>query len=97
MNYVMIHISNFVSDLPVKKSITLFHCVSECPDATKWAQIINISYLVNQRRPLVQLDDAFAVLHATSALTKLYKWLNSDGLDEYLDSSLYKKKTILME
>jgi len=54
-------------------------------------QFINTIYLVNQRRPLVQLDVPFAVLAATSALTMLYKWSNSDGFEEYLDSNLYKK------
>ena len=55
------------------------------------AQFINTIYLVNQRRPLVQLDDPFAVLASTSTLTMLYKWLKSDGFEEYLDSNLYKK------
>lgn len=62
------------------------------PRCNKQAEIISIIHLVNQRRPLVQLDDPFAVLDATSALTMLYRWLNSDGFEEYLDSSLYKKK-----
>lgn len=57
-----------------------------------WHTTISIIYLVNQRRPLVQLDDAFAVLAATSVLTMSYKRLNSDGFEEYLDSNLYKKK-----
>lgn len=54
----------------------------------KKAHMVSIIYLVNQRRPLVQLDDAFAVLAATSTFTMLYKWLNSDGLEVYLDSNL---------
>jgi hypothetical protein len=57
-------------------------------------KFINTIYLVNQRRPLVQLDDPFAVLASTSTLTMLYKWLNSDGFEEYLDSNLYKKYNI---
>lgn len=47
-----------------------------------------IIYLVNHSRPLVELDDAFAVLASTSARTKLYKRLNSEGLEEYLVSNL---------
>lgn len=48
-------------------------------------------YLVNQRRPLVQLDDPLAVLAAISTCTKLYNFSNSVGLDKYLFSNLYKQ------
>lgn len=53
----------------------------------------NIHYLVSHRRPLVQLEEPFAVLASISTRTILYKWLNSEGLEEYLDSSLCKRKS----
>lgn len=49
-------------------------------------------YLVSHRSPLVQLEESFAVLASISARTILYKWLNSEGLEEYFDSSLCKRK-----
>lgn len=45
----------------------------------------------------MQLDDAFAVLAATSVLTMSYKRLNSDGFEEYLDSNLYNRQTAQYE
>ena len=49
-------------------------------------------YLVNQRSPLVQLDDPFAVLASTSPRTKLYKWFSCARLELNLDSNLCKQK-----
>lgn len=53
----------------------------------KW-KLCGVHYLVSQRSPLVQLEDDLAVLVSISTCTKLYRMLNLDGLDEYIDSNL---------
>lgn len=49
---------------------------------------MNMTYLVSQSRAFVQLDEDFAFLASISTWTRLYKRLNSDGFDEYLESNL---------
>ena len=49
---------------------------------------LKITCLVNQIRAFAQLEEVLAVLASISDRTRLYKSLNSDGLDKYLDSNL---------
>lgn len=62
----------------------------KCWQSNKLIPAVTKYYLVNQRRPLVQLDDDLAVFISTSSCTKLYRYLNREGFELYLDSNLWK-------